>query len=271
MKRTQEILSKNISELFNTAKNELDRKDRRIADLQSQLDELIFRRKSVPQQPSFKRKCEDTNLDSNNKRLHRDVEKSYIHDRKSITDRKVENDRLISSTELCLQPETNVERIVHSRDDIGSRDRKEHYNDKRDTFRDSRMDHKNSRMDHRDSRMDHKDSRMDNRFSRDKRDFRRNYKDDHRENRDNRVSRDRNLNLRNRSIDGRPINRERNKDIPREHSHNRRDEREINIENRERQHYRYKDELEEYKNRIPNDLKFDDDNQMKFHSEVEAV
>lgn len=38
------VLKANISTLFKTAQNEIQRKDKRIADLQAELDDLIFKR-----------------------------------------------------------------------------------------------------------------------------------------------------------------------------------------------------------------------------------
>lgn len=44
MKETENNLKKNISELFNTAKSEIQRKDEVIADLRRKLDDFAFRR-----------------------------------------------------------------------------------------------------------------------------------------------------------------------------------------------------------------------------------
>lgn len=48
MKKTQENLSRNISELYKTAKLEIERKDRMIADLRRKLDDYVLRRQQVP-------------------------------------------------------------------------------------------------------------------------------------------------------------------------------------------------------------------------------
>lgn len=50
------ILKANISTLFRTAKAEIARKDQRIAELQSELDDLIFKRMKTSQ----KRGIDDT-------------------------------------------------------------------------------------------------------------------------------------------------------------------------------------------------------------------
>lgn len=44
LKRTNIVLKANISTLFKTARAEIARKNERIADLQSELDDLIFKR-----------------------------------------------------------------------------------------------------------------------------------------------------------------------------------------------------------------------------------
>lgn len=50
LKKRNQTLKANISTLYKTAKAEIDRKDKRISALQSQLDDLIFKRKNVNQQ-----------------------------------------------------------------------------------------------------------------------------------------------------------------------------------------------------------------------------
>nr|CAI5852289.1 unnamed protein product [Callosobruchus analis] len=45
MRKTQQNLENNISSLYNTAKGEIDRKNRQIAELQRELDDIKFRRK----------------------------------------------------------------------------------------------------------------------------------------------------------------------------------------------------------------------------------
>ncbi|KAJ8985821.1 hypothetical protein NQ317_012061 [Molorchus minor] len=52
----QDILKTNISRLFLTAKEEIARKDRMIADLRSQLDDICFRRNMPDSRPDLKRK-----------------------------------------------------------------------------------------------------------------------------------------------------------------------------------------------------------------------
>ncbi|CAH1117412.1 unnamed protein product [Phaedon cochleariae] len=64
LKSLQENLTRNISSLFMTAKKEIERKDRIIADLRSQLDDITFRRMGMRYQ---KRKPEET-LEGNNKK-----------------------------------------------------------------------------------------------------------------------------------------------------------------------------------------------------------
>lgn len=50
LRRTNTILKANISTLFRTARAEMLRKNERIAELQSELDNLIFRRNNNPKQ-----------------------------------------------------------------------------------------------------------------------------------------------------------------------------------------------------------------------------
>lgn len=44
LKRTNTVLKANISTLFRTARAEIERKDERIVQLQSELDDLLFKR-----------------------------------------------------------------------------------------------------------------------------------------------------------------------------------------------------------------------------------
>lgn len=84
MKKIQDNLARNISELHKTAKLELDRKDRTIADLRSQLDNLIFKRNTGGIKPENKRRREDTPPDKEVKKpkLTKDTEKEIEkHDR----------------------------------------------------------------------------------------------------------------------------------------------------------------------------------------------
>ncbi|KAK9888633.1 hypothetical protein WA026_000861 [Henosepilachna vigintioctopunctata] len=93
MKQTQENLSRNISELYKTAKNEIDRKDRLIAELQSRLDDMIFKRNTAPSNFGFKRQREEvTHPGETYKRLRSDV--------KSEQNREQNKDNSVHQSEL---------------------------------------------------------------------------------------------------------------------------------------------------------------------------
>jgi hypothetical protein len=76
MKKTQDNLAKNISELFKTAKAEIERKDRIISDLRSQLDGYISQTRviTVPSKRSRENTISKSDIDSSTKKIKRDNE-----------------------------------------------------------------------------------------------------------------------------------------------------------------------------------------------------
>ncbi|XP_044751472.1 uncharacterized protein LOC123311512 [Coccinella septempunctata] len=186
MKTVQDNLSKNISELFNTAKNELERKDRRIGELQNQLDDLIFRRRQP--NSALKRKWEESYPDEINKRPRtKNVNISHSGEADEII---LVNDEQESCKDLSglmcknipveLNPESDnrvsqkqesdLRRLTHSKENTYSREKREYH---KDTYRNDYRDRNANR-----SRTEEKEIRKDYRdVYRENRDYDRRYRD----------------------------------------------------------------------------------------------
>lgn len=290
MKTVQDNLTRNISALFNTAKSELDRKNRRINELQSQLDDMIFKRNSKPQ-PVFKRKQEEPNLDHNTKRArYETIEKEPSH---NINENVGKYDRNIGPKEDIQKPEiinlesdlhsslredTDPTRKAYSKDNSHSRDRRDNYRDNKDGYRDNRDGYRDNRdgyRDNRDSFRDNRDSSRGNRDNfRDNYNDRSTYRDSKMEQRE--VSKDhKNTYRENRYSNKGNWNRSRDKrGRSREHGENNREQRFDYRENRERSNEYRNDKPEMKHTSKQNDnFKYTEDNnrQMDRHSESKPV
>ncbi|XP_018329803.1 serine/arginine repetitive matrix protein 2-like [Agrilus planipennis] len=110
MKKDKDALSKNISELFNTAKREIDRKNETINQLREQLDDIYFRRNRAPYNGSSEIRREfNKNIGINEAKYETHVDKrsdskSPHHSQKEKTKSKTpvrQRSRSSSSSKNC--------------------------------------------------------------------------------------------------------------------------------------------------------------------------
>ncbi|KAL3281497.1 hypothetical protein HHI36_004704 [Cryptolaemus montrouzieri] len=142
MKQIQDNLSRNISELYKTAKSEIDRKDRLISELQLKIDDMVFKRNTAPSNFGVKRYREEDRSSEvvGNKKVRCDVK--TITDEDQLRDKNEYNNAIHKDVHRDdKKKDADESRNYRSADIQGERSRNSSRND------DRRRDEYSSRSD----------------------------------------------------------------------------------------------------------------------------